>query len=50
MCIHFGDWAGETMIGAGYQQALVTLNQRKPRYSMIAHIPAKTAQQQRRIT
>ena len=40
----FGDWEGDTMIGAGHQQALVTLNERKSRYSLIAHVPAKTAQ------
>ena len=32
------------MIGAGQQQALVTINERISRYSLIAHIPAKTAQ------
>ena len=40
----FGDWEGDTMIGAGHQQALVTLNERKSRYCLIAHVPAKTAQ------
>jgi len=32
------------MIGAGHKQALVTLNERKSRYSLIAHVPSKTAQ------
>jgi IS30 family transposase len=32
------------MIGAGQQQALVTLNERKSRYSLMAHVPVKTAQ------
>ncbi len=40
----FGDWEGDLMIGAGQQQALVTLNERKSRYSLIAHVPFKTAQ------
>ena len=39
----FGDFEGDTVIGAGHQQALVTLNERKSRYSLIAHVPAKTA-------
>ena len=40
----FGDWEGDLVIGAGQQQALVTLNERTPRYSLIAHVPKKTAQ------
>ncbi len=32
------------MIGTGQQQALVTLNERKSRYYLIAHVPFKTAQ------
>ena len=40
----FGDWEADLMIGAGQQQALVTINERISRYSLIAHIPAKTAQ------
>jgi IS30 family transposase len=40
----FGDWEGDLMIGAGHQQALVTLNERKSRYTLIAHVPFKTAQ------
>jgi len=40
----FGDWEGDLVIGAGQQQALVTLNERKSRYSLIAHVPSKTAQ------
>ena len=39
----FGDWEADLMIGAGHQQALVTLNERKSRYARIAHVPAKTA-------
>ena len=40
----FGDWEGDTVIGAAHQQALVTLNERTSRYCLIAHVPAKTAQ------
>ena len=40
----FGDWEADLIIGAAHQQALVTLNERTSRYSLIAHIPAKTAQ------
>ena len=39
----FGDWEGDLVIGAGQQQALVTLNERKSRYALIAHVPFKTA-------
>jgi IS30 family transposase len=40
----FGDWEADLIIGAGQKQALVTLNERISRYSLIAHIPFKTAQ------
>ncbi|MDX1251761.1 MAG: IS30 family transposase [Gammaproteobacteria bacterium] len=40
----FGDWEADLVIGAGQQQALVTLNERTSRYSLIAHVPFKTAQ------
>ena len=40
----FGDWEGDLVIGAGQQQALVTLNERKSCYSLIAQVPCKTAQ------
>ena len=40
----FGDWEGGLVIGAGQHQALVTLNERKSRYCLIAHVPFKTAQ------
>lgn len=40
----FGDWEADWVIGAGHQQALVTINERTSRDSLIAHIPAKTAQ------
>ena len=40
----FGDWEGDLVIGAGQKQALVTLNERTSRYTLIAHVPKKTAQ------
>jgi IS30 family transposase len=40
----FGDWEGDLVIGAGQKQALVTLNERTSRYTLIAHVPNKTAQ------
>jgi IS30 family transposase len=40
----FGDWEADLVIGAGQKQALVTLNERTSRYSLIAHVPFKTAQ------
>ena len=40
----FGDWEGDLVIGAGQKQALVTLNERTSRYSLIAHVPNKTTQ------
>ncbi len=39
----FGDWEADLVIGAGHQQALLTLNERKSRYALIAHVPDKTA-------
>ena len=39
----FGDWEADLVIGAGQKQALVTINERTSRYSLIAHIPFKTA-------
>ena len=40
----FGDGEGDLVIGAGQKQALVTLNERTSRYSLIAHVPNKTTQ------
>ena len=40
----FGDWEGDLVIGAGQKQALVTLNERTSRYTLIAHVPNKTTQ------
>lgn len=41
----YGDWEADLVIGAGQQQALVTLNERKSRYSLIGKVDRKTAQQ-----
>jgi len=40
----YGDWEGDTVIGAHHQQALVTLNERKSRYTLIGKVARKTAQ------
>jgi IS30 family transposase len=40
----FGDWEADLVIGAGHKQALVTINERISRYSLIAHVPFKTAE------
>ena len=40
----FGDWEADLVIGAGHRQALVTLNERKSRYALIAHVSTKTAE------
>jgi IS30 family transposase len=39
----FGDWEADLVIGAGHKQALVTINERVSRFSLIAHVPSKTA-------
>lgn len=39
----FGDWEADLVIGAGQKQALVTINERTSRYSLMAHVPFKTA-------
>ena len=39
----FGDWEADLVIGSNHQQALVTLNERKSRYALIAHVPTKAA-------
>ena len=38
-----GDWEANLVIGAGQKQALVPLNERRSRYSLIAHLRFKTA-------
>lgn len=40
----YGDWEGDLVIGANHQQALVTLNERKSRYSLIGMVTRKTAE------
>lgn len=40
----FGDWEADLVIGAGQKQALVTMNERVSRYSLMAHVSLKTAQ------
>ena len=40
----FGDWEADLVIGTGQHQALVTINERISRYTLIAHVTAKTAQ------
>ena len=40
----FGDWEGDLVIGAGQQQALVTLNERQSRYTLIGKVVRKSAQ------
>jgi IS30 family transposase len=39
----YGDWEGDLMIGANHRQALVTLNERKSRYSFIGMVVRKSA-------
>ncbi len=38
------DWEADLVIGAGQKQALVTINERISRYSLIAHVAFKTAE------
>ncbi len=40
----FGDGEAGQVIGAGPQQALVTINERTSRYVLIGYVPRKTAQ------
>jgi transposase, IS30 family len=40
----YGDWEVDLVIGAGQNQALVTLVERKSRYVLIGHVKNKTAQ------
>ena len=39
----FGDWEGDTVIGKGHRGALVTLAERKSRYTVIGAVRNKTA-------
>lgn len=36
-----GDWEGDTIVGKGHQGVLVTLVERKSRFTVIGHAPAK---------
>ena len=40
----FGDWEADLVIGANHHQALVTLNERQSRYTLIGKVTRKTAQ------
>ncbi len=39
-----GDWESDTMIGRGQQGALVTLTERKSRFSLVRKVPSKSAE------
>lgn len=39
-----GHWEGDTIIGAGHQQAIVSLVERKSGYCLLAHVPRKTSE------
>lgn len=39
-----GHWEGDTIIGAGHKQALVSLVERKSGYCLLAHVPHKTSE------
>lgn len=40
----FGDWEADTIVGLGHQTALVTLVERKSRYTVIAQVPSLKAE------
>ena len=39
-----GDWEADTMIGKGSQHALLTLTERKSRFTLLGKVPQRTAQ------
>jgi IS30 family transposase len=39
-----GDWEVDTMIGKSHKQALVTLTERKSRFTLLGKVPQRTAQ------
>ena len=39
-----GHWEGDTLIGAGHQQAIVSLVERKSGFCLLAHVPRKTSE------
>ncbi len=41
--LRIGDWEGDTVIGAGHKQAIVSLVERKFGYTILAKVPNKTA-------
>jgi transposase, IS30 family len=41
--LRIGDWEGDTVIGAGHKQAIVSLVERKSGYTILAKVPNKTA-------
>ncbi len=38
-----GHWEGDTVIGAGHKQAIVTLVERKSGFAVLAHVTRKTS-------
>lgn len=40
-----GHWEGDTLIGAGHPQAVLSLVERKSGYCLLAHVPRKTTSQ-----
>jgi len=41
--VRVGDWEVDTVIGKGQQRALLTLTERKSKYTLIAHLKKRTA-------
>ena len=39
-----GHWEGDTLIGAGQKQAIVSLTERKSGFCLLAHVPHKTSE------
>jgi len=44
-----GDWEADLVIGARHSQALVTINERKSRYALLARVPGKQAREVRDV-
>jgi IS30 family transposase len=42
-CQRIGDWEGDTVIGNGHRGALVTLVERRSKYTVLQSVPHKTA-------
>lgn len=47
--VRIGDWEVDTVIGKAHRQALVTLNERKSMYTLIAHVKERTAEAMTRV-